>query len=302
MTPLGRREFTADDTLIKTLWSLDSERKPELLSETEREITPRTAKRVNFSWPPEKSGALASTDSKSEKQFSRSLFTFPIFVPTMAIRDVPPTMVELVYITPNGHRIPPLPGHETSLPSRLYPAFLNTDGSSIQEIVNFMTNYGLTLRFKFSPTDDPQRIFCAEQQKMRQVLAEARNGNLRFEDIQRLSPLREDALVEQDFIEALLLVPNYADYISEVRRTYGTQEQKSKFVHVRRYYSWLDYLWAEILEDIGRGLVPPMCKGGCGRVLPSALEYKRGRKREYCMDCEPSRGKERIRRHRSKLR
>jgi len=294
MTPLGKREFTADDRLIKTLWSLDLERKPELLSETEGKISSETAKRMNFPWPPEKSEALASTDNRSEKQYARSLFTFPVFVPTMAIRDAPATMVESVYITPNGQRIPPLPKHETPFPFRLYPAFLNTDGSSMQEIVNFMINYGLTLRFKFS-TDDPQRVFCAEQQKMRQLLVEAHSGNIRFEDVQQLSPLREDALMEQDFIEALLLTPDYADYISEVRRVYATQEQKSKFVHVRRYYSWFDRMWAEVLEDIGQGLIPPLCKGGCGRLLSSALEHKRGRKREYCPDCERARGKERTR-------
>ena len=44
VTPLGKREFTADDTLFKTLRSL-SKRQPELLSETEGKISPETAKR-----------------------------------------------------------------------------------------------------------------------------------------------------------------------------------------------------------------------------------------------------------------
>ncbi len=36
VTPLGKREFTTDDTALKRLWSVDSERKPELLSEIEQ--------------------------------------------------------------------------------------------------------------------------------------------------------------------------------------------------------------------------------------------------------------------------
>jgi len=293
VTPLGKREFTADDTLFKTLRSL-SKRQPELLSETEGKISSETAKRMNFPWPPERSKASASINGKAQKQFARSLFTFPIFVPVMAIKGVPATMVESVYITPNRQRIPPLPRHETQFPFRLYPAFLNTDGSSIQKIVDFMINYGLTLRLK-SSTGDPQRDFSAEQQKMRELLAEAHNGNLRSKDIQRLSPPHENALVEQDFIEDLLLAPDYADYISEVRRARCPEEQKSKFLPVHRYYSWFDRMWAEVLEDIGQGLIPPLCKGGCGRVLSSALEHKRGRRKEYCPDCERARGKERTR-------
>ncbi len=129
---------------------------------------------------------------------------------------------------------------------------------------------------------------------MRELLAEARNGNLRPEDIQRLSLPHEDALVEQDFIEALLLAPDYADYISELRRACSREEQKFKFLPVRRYYSWFDHMWTEVLEDIQQGLVPPLCKG-CGKILSPAPEHKRGRKREYCPDCERARGKERTR-------
>ncbi len=297
MTPLGKREFTPDDTWFKTLSSLDSERKPELLSETEQEISPRTVKRFNFSWPPEKGEALASSDSMSPKQLNRSLFSTPIFVPVMAIKGASPTIVESVYITPNGQRVPPIPRHETSFLPRLYPAFLNTDGSSIQKIVDFMINYGLTLRFK-SSTGDPQRDFCTEQQKMRGLLVEAHNGTLRSKDIQWLSPPHENALVEQDFIENLLLAPDHADYISEVRRAPCPEEQKSKFLPVHRYYSWFDRMWAEILEDIGRELIPRLCKGGCGKILFPSAEHQRGRKKEYCPDCERTRGKERTRRWR----
>ena len=217
----------------------------------------------------------------------------------MTLKGVPATMVELTYIAPKRQRIPP-PRNLPLLPSRLYPAFLNTNGSSMHEIVSFMTTYDISLRFRFSSTGDPQKDFLPEQQKMRQLLVEARSGNLHSEDIERLSPLHEDALVEQDFMEALFSAPDYADRISEVRRACRPEEQKSKFLPVRRYYSWLDYMWAEILEDISGGFIPPLCKG-CGKVLTLPLEDKPGRRREYCIDCEPARGKERVRRHRTKL-
>ncbi len=157
----------------------------------------------------------------------------------MTLKGVPATMVELTYIAPKRQRIPP-PRNVPLLPSRLYPAFLNTHGSSMHEIVSFMTTYDISLRFRFSSTGDPQKDFLAEQQKMRQLLAEARSVNLHSEDIERLSPLHEDALVEQDFMEALFSAPDYADHISEVRRAARHEEQKSKFLPVRRYYSWLD--------------------------------------------------------------
>jgi len=294
MTPLGKREFTPDDTWFKTLSNLDSERKPELLWQTEQQIPPKTTKRMKFPWPPERSKASVSINDKAPKQFNRSLFSTPIFVPVVAIKGVLATMVESVYITPNGQRVPPLPRHKTPFPSRLYPAFLNADGSSIQKIVDFITNYGLTLRFK-SSTGDPQGDFCADQQKMRDLLVEARNGNLSFEDIQQLSPLHEDALVEQDFIEALLLAPDHVDYISECRRACSPEEQKSKFLPVRRYYSWFDRMWTEVLEDVGQGLIPPLCKG-CDKILSPPSERKRGRKREYCPNCERTRGKDRFHR------
>ena len=254
-TPLGKKEFTPDDKWFKTLSSLDPESVPQ------------------------------------QKWWSgRSLFSLPIFMPVMAIKGTPATIVDSVYITANGQRIPPIPS-EKPFPSRLYPAFLNTDGSSIQKIVDFIINYGLTLWFK-SSNGDWQRNFCAEQQKMRELLAEARNGNLGFQNIQQLSPPHENALVEQDFIEALLLVPYHADYISEVRRACSPEEQKSKFLPVRRYYSWFDYMWTEVLEDIGQRFIPPLCKS-CGKILPPPSTHKRGRKRRYCPDCKRVRGKER---------
>ncbi len=208
-------------------------------------------------------------------------------------------MVDSVYVTPGGQRIPPLTTIMSLKSPRLYQAFLNTNGNSMQEIVNFVLDYNLVLRFKF-PTADPQRDFHIEQQRMRKVLANAHEGSLSFNEIQQLSPSHEESLVEADFLRALSLVPDYADYISEIQRAFGPKEQTLRFIPASRYYSWLDYMWAEILEDISSGLIPPLCKG-CGKVLTLPLENKRGRRREYCIDCEPTRGKERVRRHRSKL-
>lgn len=301
VTPLGKREFTTDDTVLKSLWSVDSERKPELLSEIEQEIPPKTERRIKFPYPPEKSEALASTGSKSQRRFARSLFTFPIFVPIMTLKGVPATMVELTYIAPKRQRIPP-PRNVPLLPSRLYPAFLNTHGNSMDEIVSFMTTYDIFLRFRFSSTGDPQKDFLAEQHKMRQLLAEARSGNLHSKDIEQLSPPHEDALVEQDFLEALFSAPDYADYISVYRRSRGTEKQESKFLPIRRFYSWLDYMWAEVLEDIGRRLIPPLCRE-CGAVIP-ITESRRGRRKEYCPQCDDpqARARERSRRRKGKAR
>jgi hypothetical protein len=287
VTPIGTREFTEDDAFFKNICNSDSVWGHELLPGIEHLVPPEIAEQM-------RSAAL-----QKMKQSVIPVYTFPVFVPIMKISGMPATMVDSVYVTPGGQRIPPLPIVMSLISPRLYQAFLNTNGNSMQEIVNFVSDYNLVLRFKF-PTDDPQRDFYVEQQRMREVLAEAHEGSLSFNDVRQLSTSRENALVESSFLEALLLVPDYADHISQIQRACGPQEQTSKYIPVRRYYSWLDYMWAEILEDIAGGLIPPLCKG-CGKVLTLPLEDKRGRRREYCMDCEPIRGKERARRHRSKL-
>ena len=287
VTPMGRREFTEDDAFFKNICNSDSVWSHELLPGIEHLV------------PPEIAEQMRSAAIEKMNQFANPVYTFPVFVPIMKISGMPATMVDSVYVTPGGQRIPPLPTIMSLISPRLYQAFLNTNGDSMQEIVNFVSDYNVILRFGF-PTDDPQRDFYVEQQRMRGVLAEVHRGRLSFEDARTLSPAHEDALVESSFVEALLLVPDYADYISQIQRAFGPQEQTSRFIPVRRYYSWFDYMWAEILEDITGGLIPPLCKG-CGKVLTLPPEDKRGRRREYCIDCESTRGKERVRRHRSKL-
>jgi hypothetical protein len=286
VTPIGRRWFTEDDAFFKNICNSDSVRGHELLPGIEHLVPPEIAEQM-------RNAALQKMN-----QFVKPVYTFPLFVPIMKISGIPATMVDSVYITPGGQRIPPLPTIMSLISPRLYQAFLNTNGNSMQEIVNFVSDYNLLLRFRF-PTDDPQRDFYVEQQRMREVLIEAHEKSLSFNDMRQISPSHEESLVEADFLKALCLVPDYADYISEIQRAFGPQEQASRFIPVRRYYSWFDYMWAEILQDITVGLIPPLCKG-CGKVLTLPPEDKRGRRREYCIDCEPTRGKERVRRHRSK--
>jgi hypothetical protein len=288
ITPIGTREFTEDDTFFKNICNSKSVWDHELLPGIEYMVPPEIAERMR------------STALQKREQFVKPVYTIPVFVPIMKISGIPATMVDSVYITPGGQRIPPLPTIVSLISPRLYQAFLNTNGNSMQAIVNFAADYNVILRFRF-PTGDPQKDFYVEQQRMREVLAEAREGSLFFNDVRQLSPSHEESLAEADFLKALCLVPDYADYISEIQRAFGPQEQTSRFIPVRRYYSWLDYMWAEILEDITGGLIPPLCKG-CGKALTLSPKDKRGRRREYCIDCEPARGKERIQRHRSKLR
>ena len=288
ITPIGTRAFAEDDAFFKNICNSDLVRGHELLPGIEHLVPTKIAEQM-------RSAAL-----QKRKQFVKPVYTYPVFVPIMKISGIPATMVDSVYVTPGGQRIPSLLSVMSLTSPRLYQAFLNTDGNSMQEIVNFVTSYGLVLRIIF-PTGDPQRDFCIEQQRMRGFLTEAQKGHLSFKDMRRLSPSHEDTLVEADFIEALCLVPDYADYISEVHRASGPQEQASRFIPVRRYYSWFDYMWAVILEDIAGGLIPPLCKG-CGKVLTPSLARKRGRRKEYCPDCEAVRGRERTRRYRRKVR
>ncbi len=287
VTPIGTRRFTEDDASFNNICNSISLWGHELLPGIEHMFPPKIAEQMR------------STALQKKRQFVKPVYTFPLFVPIMKASGIPATIVDSVYITPGGQRIPPLPTITSLVSPRLYQVFLNTNGNSMQEIVKFVSDYNLILRVKF-PTDDPQRDFCVEQQRMREVLAEAHKGHLSFEDVRRSSASHEDALVEADFIKALLMVPDYADYISEIQRASGPHEHPLRFLPVRRYYSWIDYMWAEVLADIGQGFIPILCKG-CGKVLTLSLEDKPGRRREYCMDCEPKRGKERVRRHRSKL-
>ena len=175
MTPIGRRGFTEDDAFLKNICNSDSVWGRELLPGIEHLV------------PPEIAEQMRNVALQKEKQFIKPVYTFPVFVPILKISGMPATMVDSVYVTPGGQRIPPLPTIMSLISPRLYQAFLNTNGNSMQEIVNFVSDYNLLLRFKF-PTDDPQRDFHIEQQRMRKVLANAHEGSLSFEEIRQLSP------------------------------------------------------------------------------------------------------------------
>jgi hypothetical protein len=286
-TPVGSRLFTEDGTFFKKIRDSDSVWGHELLPGIEHLV------------PPEIAEQMRSAAHEKRKHFAKPVYTFPVIVPILKISNIPATMVDLVYLAQNRQRIPPLPEVGSILPPRLYHAFLETNSSSMQSITSFAEKYGLVLRFKF-PDNDPQIAFSNEQLKMKQALNEAGKGNLSFENVRQMSPAHEDTLVEADFIEDLLSVPDYADCISDVYRTYGREQQTTRFIPVRRYYSWFDYMWTEMLEDISVGLIPPLCKG-CGKILVPPTEGKPGRAREYCEACELSREKDRVRKHRRKV-
>jgi len=294
MTPLGMKQLTEDDTLFRSLWNLNPDNKPVCIVQREGKISPGDAFSISLPFPPE-----ASEDDikliETDKKFTKSYFSTPFIIPIVTIKGVRAGIVELVYITQDRQRVPPL--RQGSLfPSRLYPLFLNVNADSMQSIVDFITTYSINLQFRPS-TGNPEEDFLNEQRKMRGMLGKARERKLRDQDVERVSPPHEDVMVEQNFLSALVDHPGQADIISSVFKDKLSQGQ---FIPVKRFYGWLDFMWAELLADVVGDFIPRICRG-CGAVIPIA-ESHRGRPKEYCPQCDDPqvRARERWRRRKGK--
>jgi len=258
VTPLGVKQFSEDDTLFRSLSNLNPDNKPVCIFETEGEI--RSGEAINLPFPPEASGAEVKPMEPDER-FSKSYFSTPFLILFVTIRGVRAAMVELTHVTHDRQRVPSLTGANV-FPSRLYPLFLDVDADSMQSIVDFIATYGIDLQFR-SASGNPQEDFRDEQRRMREILEKARERKLCDQDIERASTPHEGVMVEQSFLSSLVNDPHNADIVSA---TYEGGQYQGQFVPVRRFYSWLDFMWGELLADAVEKVLPRICCG-CGACM-----------------------------------
>ena len=139
----------------------------------------------------------------------------------------------------------------------------------------------------------------------------ATKGSLGVADLSPLSPFHEDDVIEGSRLGKM----GGIDIFSEEEKPISTGEIKVRpafkmenhewvpydesKLRIRRYYNWLDFMWAELIDTVTSGSQTPVCLR-CGKLL----SRKRGRRKMYCgsenLECYHARKAEYVRRTRGR--
>jgi len=222
--------------------------------------------------------------------------------PVFFMKDVELTPVQLTLVL-SGRR-PPAIGRDAPLPIPLYQAFLNVRTDSVEAITDFMNTYKVylfTMHYDsrqlsnyIAGIDDRlqlgivtahnqiKQFWIREQQKMRDVLDLATQGKLGQVEFAPIFPVCEEAIVEWRLISGYF-DPGFLEAQDPKHTTLALFEFKGDktseaVVKVRRYYGWLDYMWAELADDIYRGKAALVCQR-CGRIISRGSH---GRPKRFC--------------------
>lgn len=226
--------------------------------------------------------------------------------PVIFIKDVEPTVVQLCLVSA-GQR-PPAKGRSVPLPSPLYQAFLNVDANSIESIMGFMNVYKVCLfTMQFDDTQlsnyvagvegslelglvatetQLKEFWRSEQNKMRGVLAAARQSRLGQVVFPPIFPVCEDAVVEwkeiSGYFDPEFLQTQVPEGVTHALFEFRADLTSEATVRVRRYYGWLPYMWAELVDDIYKERQALVCER-CGKVISRG---KHGRPKQFCTKAE----------------
>ncbi len=226
--------------------------------------------------------------------------------PVIFIKDVEPTAGQLCFVSA-GQRSPAI-GRSVPLPSPLYKAFLNVNANSIESIMDFMNVYRVflfTMQF-----DDMQlsnyiagidgslkmglvateaqlkEFFHNEQNRMRYVLDAARQSKLGQVVFPPIFPVCEDAVVEwkeiSGYFDPEFLQTQVPEGVTNALFEFKADLTSEATVRVRRYYGWLPYMWAELVDDIYTERQALVCER-CGKVISRS---KHGRTKMFCSRLE----------------
>lgn len=222
--------------------------------------------------------------------------------PVLFIKGVEPTLVQLTYML-GGRRQPGI-GPGAPLPSPLYQAFLNVNTGSAQDIMDFMNTYKV---YPFIMHFDPQQLinyvsgieksmeltlattegklkefWDNEQQRMRGILNAATQGILEQVVLPPVFPLCEQSTAKWDsihgYFDRKLVETTLPDDTRFVLLNFKKDETSNTRVPIRRFYGWLSYMWAELVDDIWRENEALVCEK-CGRVISRG---KQGRPKRFC--------------------
>lgn len=222
-------------------------------------------------------------ESETEKQILTTL------TPVLFIPGIKPTVVYSTAIFGGKGRLLG-PDEYVSLPRPLHEEFLDSNMRSFDDIVNFMAAHLMVGSFGVPPDKDEVDFIKTSQEKMRHVLLKATKGSLRAADLSPLSPFHEDDVIEGNRLGKM----GGIDIVSEEGKPRSTGEIKlhpafkmenhewvpydESKLPIRRYYNWLDFMWAELIDTVTSGSQTPVCRK-CGMLLP---QPKTGRRKVYC--------------------
>jgi hypothetical protein len=128
--------------------------------------------------------------------------------------------------------------------------------------------------------DELKQFWAGEQQKMRGILEAAGQRKLGEVVFPPIFPVCEEAIVEWRLISGYFApelvqspVPEHARFVAFEFKGADTSEAT---VRLRRYYGWLDYMWAELADDIYHRKAILVCES-CGRIISPGSHWKRKR-------------------------
>ena len=220
--------------------------------------------------------------------------------PVVFIEDVEPTLVQLTFIL--GSQRQPGIGPGAPLPSPLYQTFLNVNADSAQPIIDFMNTYKVylfpmcwdpnqlsnyisgiekSMQLGLITTEEQlKRFWTAEQHKMRGILSAAAQGRLGQVIFPPIFPVCEEAIVEwraiSGYFDPELVKTPAPENVRFVLFEFKEAKTADATVRIRRYYGWLDYMWAELADDIYKGKAISICER-CGRIISPGTHGKRKR-------------------------
>ncbi|MBA7663312.1 hypothetical protein ES703_71351 [subsurface metagenome] len=238
--------------------------------------------------------AIQFVESETEKEMLTTL------IPALFIQGIKPTVVYSIIIFGGKGRLLG-PDEYMSVPRPLYEEFLDSNMRSFDDIVNFMAAHLMIGSFGVPP----------DQEKMRHILLKATRGSLETSDLSPLSPFHEDDVIEGNRLRKMGGIdvstaegkPVSLGGIKAIPAYKWKGHEWSPYdnskLRVKRYYNWLDFMWAELIDVIISGSQTPVCLR-YGKLL----SRKRGRRKMYCgsenPECYHARKAEYVRRTRGR--
>jgi hypothetical protein len=149
---------------------------------------------------------------------------------------------------------------------------------SIDDITKFMATHLMIGNFGVPPGKDAIDSVKTTQEKMRWVLKKATRGTLGAADLSPLSPFHEDDIVEANkFAEMggmdIFAADGKPVSVGEIKvlpaykwNGHELAPYDKNKLHIRRYYQWLDFMWAELIDAVTYGSQTPVCLR-CGKLL-----------------------------------
>lgn len=222
-----------------------------------------------------------------ESETKKVMFT--TLTPVLFIPGVKPTVVYSTFIFGGcGRFVGPQEYMPLSRP--LYEQFLDVEVKSLDDILDFMATHFMIGSLAERHNEDEIDFVRTTQEKMRRVLMRATNGGLGVADLSSLSPFCEHGVIEGNVLGEMGGVDIFTAKgepvsVGEIKAQPAYKWEGHDWVpynqsklYVNRYYNWLGFMWAELIDAIISGNQMSVCKR-CGKSLPRA---KTGRRKIYC--------------------